>query len=430
MNSPVLNSGQQLAADGFFAFLMGSDKELNISGPGGVGKTFLMGYLIDSIIPKYHKTCQLLGIAPIYKEVVMTATTNRAAEVLSEATGKEAITIHSFLGLRVADNYQTGETTLHKTNAWTIKTNLIIFIDEGSCIGWKLLEIIRGSTLNCKIVYVGDHCQLAPVKETISPIYTQKLPLYELTEPMRNSGQPQLMALCDQLRETVKTGIFKPIKIIPGVVDLFTNPQMQAAIDASFIDPDTDSRILAYSNPRVNAYNEYIRELRMHVNQYTVGEHLISNTSVKLAKDVMLSVEEPITIHWLADSAHEVTIEEDNTLMVREATLQLRHGQKLEVLLPEDKSHFTALIKYYQRMKQWQHYFHLKNTYPDLRPRDASTVHKAQGSTFDKVFIDIGNIGECRNPQEAARMLYVAVTRAKNGIHLFGDLPTKYGSFY
>ena len=61
----TLNKGQEEAAQGFFKFLMEKDKnELVISGSGGTGKTYLMGYLIDNIIPRYLDTCKLLGIQP------------------------------------------------------------------------------------------------------------------------------------------------------------------------------------------------------------------------------------------------------------------------------------------------------------------------------------------------------------------------------
>ena len=82
---PPLNQGQQAAADGFFDFLFSADKELIISGPGGVGKSFLMGYLIDEIMPRYEKMCSLLNQPAKYLDVHMTATTNKAAEVLAQA---------------------------------------------------------------------------------------------------------------------------------------------------------------------------------------------------------------------------------------------------------------------------------------------------------------------------------------------------------
>lgn len=429
MNPTVLNlnKGQQAAADGFFQFLFEKENELIISGPGGVGKTFLMGYLIDEIMPRYHKTCALMGIKADYQEVVMTATTNKAAEVLGINTGRPAETIQSFLNLKVVDNYSTGVSELTKTRSWKVHHNKIIFIDEASMIDNALLTYIREGTCNCKIIFVGDHCQLAPVKEPLSPIYRQRLSFYELTEPMRNSGQPALMNLCSQLRNTVETGEFYPIKAHTGVIDVFDTEQMQKFIEQHFKDKEVDSRILAYTNQRVAQYNDYIRDLREYVSTYTQGERLINNNAIQLP-DGMLSVEEELLLVRIDTTHTSIAIEHDVFLEVVYADLETPYGDLYrDVPLPVNKEHFTALVKHYQKTKNWNRYFHLKNSYPDLRQRDASTVHKSQGSTYDTVVIDLANLSTCHNPNQAARLLYVAVSRAKNRVILFGELASKYG---
>lgn len=423
----TLNQGQQAVADGFFQFLFDKDSELIISGPGGVGKTFLMGYLIDEIMPRYHKTCELMDIKAEYQEVVMTATTNKAAEVLGINTGRPAETIQSFLNLKVVDNYTTGVSELTKTRSWSIHSNKIIFIDEASMIDNNLLTYIREGTYNCKIIFVGDHCQLAPVKEPISPIYRQRLPFHTLIEPMRNNGQPALMALCDQLRTSVETTEFSPIKTHPGVIDLYTPDQMQQFIDTTFKDKDTNSRILAYTNQRVTQFNEYVREIRQYIETYVEGERLINNSAITLPSG-MLSVEEELLIKRLDSLTTMIEIENGINLEVIYADLETPYGEiYTDVPLPVDKAHFTALVKHYQKMKNWNRYFHLKNNYPDLRQRDASTIHKSQGSTYDTVVIDLTNLSTCHNPNQAARLLYVAVSRAKHRVILFGELAKKYG---
>ncbi|TJX12618.1 MAG: hypothetical protein E5W21_36750, partial [Mesorhizobium sp.] len=48
-----LNDGQKAAADAFLEFLFSDDKEFIISGPAGVGKTYLMNYIIDNTMPRY-----------------------------------------------------------------------------------------------------------------------------------------------------------------------------------------------------------------------------------------------------------------------------------------------------------------------------------------------------------------------------------------
>ena len=425
----TLNAGQLATAEAFFEFLFNDEKELIISGAGGVGKTFLMSHLIDTILPNYQNTCKMLGMPIQYSDVVMTATTNKAAEVLAVATKRPTQTIHSFLGLRVQDNFSTGESTIAKTKKWKIHTDLIIFLDEASMTDRKLLTITRESTLNCKLIYVGDHCQLTPVKETVSPVFSQRLSMHVLTEPMRNSGQPALMALCNQFRNTVETGQFSPITLTPGVIDLVDLTELQAEIDKAFIDADTDAKILAYTNNRVNDYNDYIRELRGLTDTYTVGEHLVNNSAVDMGRDKkMLSVEERVTITKLSEYTNFIDIAPDVQLEVRYATLTNDFlTTYTDVPLPENKEHYQALIKHYQKVKNWVTYFKLKNEFPDLRPCDACTVHKSQGSTYDTVFIDLDNIGSCHNQDQVARMLYVAISRARNRIFLFGKLPTKYG---
>lgn len=429
MHTPTftLNQGQQQAADGFFQFLFDKSSELIISGPGGVGKTFLMGYLIDEIMPRYHKTCELMGIKAEYQEVVMTATTNKAAEVLGTNTRRPAETIQSFLNLRVVDDYSTGSSELKKNRNWTIHRNKIIFVDEASMIDNHLLTHIREGTFNCKIIFVGDHCQLAPVKEPISPIYRQELPFFELLEPMRNSEQPALMNLCTQLRSSVEEGKFWPIVAHPGVIDHFSAEQMESYLQNTFKNQDTNARILSYTNQRVTQYNDYIREVRQHTATYIVGETLINNSAIQLPSG-MLSVEEEIEILELDVRTRFIEIEHGTSLEVIDARLSTSHNEEYkDVPLPVDKDHFTALVKYYQKAKNWNRYFYLKNTFPDLRPRDASTVHKSQGSTYDTVVIDLTNLSTCHNPNLAARLLYVAVSRAKSRIILFGELAEKYG---
>lgn len=427
---PPLNQGQEDAANAFFHFLFTDQKEFIISGPGGVGKTFLMGHLIDTIMPRYYDTCTLMGLKPEYDQVQMTATTNKAAEALSLATGRPTKTIHSFLNLKVQDDYATGTSKLTRTGAWTVHSRVILFIDEASMIDFPLLEEILGSTMNCKIVYVGDHCQLAPIKEPLSPIYRKGIPFYELTEPMRNNGQPALMALCRQLRHTVETGEFRPIQIVPGAIDWCDDEDMQEGMRQIFADPHHTSRILAYTNKRVTEFNDFIRGVRGLGHEYVTGECLINNNAIQLGgrNGRMLSVEEEVEIVSQSGVTIKEFIDDGAELEIRRCDLTTRLGETFkDVPLPVDRDHFHSLIKYFQGRKNWNRYFYLKNTYPDLRPRDANTAYKAQGSTYDTVFIDLGNISACNVPNQVARMLYVAVSRPRLRIFLYGELAAKYG---
>lgn len=428
MTTPILtlNQGQQAAAEGFFNFLFSEQSELIISGPGGVGKTFLMGHLIDEIMPRYHQACKLLGIPPVYHQVQMTATTNKAAEVLGKSTRRPTKTVHSFMRLRVVDDYETGVSKLSKNKDWMVHQGLILFVDECSMIDGALRRHLSEGLHKCKTIYVGDHCQLAPVTEPISPIYRDKLPFFELTEPMRNADQPALMEVCDQLRETVEKGKFRPIRTVPGVIDLLDGPTMQAEVNTHFLNPSNQDRILAYTNARVVAYNDYIRQLRGLPPTLTVGERVVNNAAIQIGPS-MMAVEDEFVVTAVSDSSTLIPITANVDLEVLYCSLQGVHKTFSRVPVPVDRNHFNQLVKFYSKQKEWRRYYELKGLCPDLRPRDAATVHKAQGSTYDTVFIDLDDLSTCRNPDMAARLLYVGFTRARRRVVLYGKLAPKFG---
>lgn len=426
-----LNQGQKAAAEAFFEFLFNPNaKEFILSGPAGTGKTYWMGYIIDEIMPRYAEMCKLMALDPDYLSVVMTATTNKAAEVLEAATGRPTQTIHSYLNLTLYEDYSTGKTKLNKNlRTWQVYSQTILFVDECSMIDTPLYNIIHEGTHRCKIVYVGDRNQLAPVTEKLSPVYLQNSPFYELTEQMRTHN-PDLQALNAQLRQTVITGVFNPINEIPGVIDYLDDAAMERMLDVVFKNQTKESRVLAYTNRRVIQFNDHIRQyLRQLPDSFQPGEILVNNTAIKLGKGKSLSVESEIEIRT-NHGPSQIEIEKDVMLDVDHLDITSHLGEHFNhVPVPKDRGHFDALIKYYKRQKNWERYFYLKQNFPDLRPRDAATVHKSQGSTYDSVFVDLGNISTCHQADQAARMLYVAFSRARTKVYVYGNLAEKYGGF-
>jgi exodeoxyribonuclease V len=422
-----LNQGQEHAANVFFDFLLGPHKEMIISGPAGTGKTFLMGHLINEVMPRYQATCELIGTKALYQSVEMTATTNKAAQVLEEATGYPTSTIHSFMNLKVQDDYQAGRTKIVKTKNWRVHEGIILFVDEAFTLDSQMRSIILEGTKDCKIVYVGDACQLGPVMEAKSPLDGLNIPTVELTEPMRNAEFPTLKALCDQFRNTVKTQNFLPIHLDPGVIDLFDDTQMENALNNDFPLHD-NARILAYTNNKVIAYNDYVRQVRQLPTLLTDGERVINNTGIQLSKK-MLGAEAEVTVLNASNKISKVYIGDGADLEVQITDLVLPGGEiEFAVSIPTDRDHYQSLLKYFAKQKNWERYFFLKNTFPDLRPRDAQTTHKAQGSTYDIVYIDLGDLSSCHRPDLASRLFYVAISRAKRRVIFYGDLAEKYGS--
>lgn len=424
-----LNQDQEKAAQAFFQFLFSEEKEFSISGPAGTGKTFLMDHLIHVTLKEYQDAAKLMGLDPNRLEVVLTATTNKAADVLQKATGKPTSTIHSFMNLKVKDNYKTGVSDIVKTDSWTVHGHKLIFIDEASMTDAKLYKIIHeGTDKTCKIVYLGDHCQMAPVFEKISPVYSSPKFMASLAQPMRNAGQPALVQLCSDLRNTVETLSFNQIAPVPGVIEYLDATQAGQFIDVTFAAENPDARILCYTNDRVTSYNQYIRSLRGYPDELVAGERVIINTAFVIGANV-LRAEEEFEIKSVSSQIHQDVLDgrDPNAVLQYRQVEMSRPGSPTAIAarVPVNTDHYRALMKFFANQKAWEKYFHLKNTYPDLRPKDAATVYKAQGSTYHTVFLDLANIGSCKQSDQLARMLYVGVSRATTRLVLFGELPQR-----
>lgn len=430
---PKLNQGQNQVADDYFAFLMSSDPFFVISGPAGTGKTFLMNHLSNGGMQIYHDACKLMGTAPQFDEVHFTATTNKAAEVLETSIGKPVMTVHSFLSLKVKENWKTGKTEITKTNNWRIRRNMILFIDECSMIDTQLFNLLLETMVDSKIVFVGDHSQMAPVSEDLSPLYKHVKPenFGVLTEPVRNAGTTALVDLCAQLRDTVETGIFKPIAEVPGIIDYLDDTSMPVELTQSFQDMDPSARILCYTNARTQEYNEFVRDdVRSLPPEITPGDIMVVASAYQMGK-VSLSVERELKVVSVGPIEEDRSCSDimgDEPILYRKVSFTNPNDQGLieGIRVAVNQQVVAWAAKTYAKARMWSSYFETKGAYLDLRDKAACTVYKSQGSTYDMVFIDLGNIGTSYDSQQVARMLYVAVSRARSRVCFYGRLPSRY----
>ncbi len=421
-----LTDDQKAAAAAFTAFMVSNDKEMVISGPAGVGKSTLLKHLMNS--QDHVKIQGLLGVDPI-ENWELTATTNKAAEVLQRSAGKPAKTVHSLLGIQVSTDFNTGRQTLKRKPTSPILSNSLLVIDECSMIDRDLDRLIDESTINCKILFVGDHCQMAPVMEDLSPVFMRNEPV-ELRQIVRSQGTPPITDLCNQLRRTVETGVFHPIIGVPGIIDYLDPEEVQAELRHYFVDnPETlghASRILAYRNQQVIQFNDWIRTERGMPRELTQDEWVISNNSTHFVEggSQRLRVEQEVKIYSIGE------IEDFIIKGTRNSTekIQVRRADTSGgmVWIPVDREHAEALLKYYSKNKDWESFYRIKEWIADLRPRDACTVYKAQGSTYETVFVDLKDIGRCPNAKQVARMLYVACSRPTHRICFIGKLPDRF----
>jgi hypothetical protein len=426
MSDIIFSPSQQAVVNAFPGFLMDDSKEFTITGFAGSGKTFIVQYLAD-MISKHEELIKLIDPSVPRRQSLFTATTNKAAAVLQEMLQQEVTTIHSLLGLTVMNNYRTGKVTLNKKHASKSLRNTVVFIDEASMINAELLTIIRKSafpTPGCKIVYIGDSYQLPPVMEDMCPVFQETPNTHFLNEIQRQVAGSPIIQLSAEYREVLDDHELEWPKIPTNhaITHYDNKVTFFNAIETRFKESHepNDYKVVAWANKRVRDYNTWIRTFSGFTEPYECGEVIITNKPLFINGSIAAATD---SMHIIRSSFPDT---EDGIEGYRIELI----GMGGSFFQPTDWDQANALAKKHaadaKKTKQWQPYFAIKQDWADLRPIHASTVHKAQGSTYKEVFVDLSNIGKNNKWREVARLVYVAVTRASDHVHIFGELTGNY----
>lgn len=423
----ALNKEQQRSFMDVINFINDPTQQfMELSGGAGTGKTYFIAQVAKSILKHKEQGSPLHTVA-------VTATTNKAVAVIAEAIGdtiSEVETVYSFMNLRVSENFTTGAIKIVPTKNWCVHSGILLIIDECSMINKELFSWLdKGLDFTCKVLFVGDRNQLAPIKEEISPIYTQDYLVSNLSIPVRQINQPALMDLSEQMKRTVETGIFTPIIEVPGIIDLINGTQLKGILEREYSEENPDRRVLAYTNKRVIEYNTHIRELRGYDAPFEPREILSNNTSTNGSGHNANTLYTDQLVRVLLITADEESLDVVKGYKVRIITMEvedLTTGTIYTISCFADVNDRADVLKFYSSSKKWDMYFKIKSGYPDLRSVASSTIHKAQGSTYDSVIVDLNDIGRCTNNGQTARMQYVAMSRPTTRIYIRGELPARY----
>ena len=408
----TLTEDQQNALESFAFFLMDPIETVFVlRGYSGCGKSTLVRTLIDRM-PAFNKTARLINPDHKEYEVALTATTNKAAENLGNITGQGAVTIHSFLGLRVQTDYRTNITTLIPRNS-DQKAGYLLFIDEASYVDKQLLSLIFKMTHNCKIVFIGDPAQLTPVKATSTPVFDANFTGAALTTVVRQAEGNPIVDLSTKFRNTVNTGEFFSFTPDGHHVQYLQRDSFNEAIKAEFTRPDwryQDSKILAWTNKCVIGYNNFVRNHVKGNPDFQVDDYAICNSFVTVGRS---SIKTDQLVHING-------IEADSERYGVSGNMVCVDG--IWVFHPKSLQEWNAGIKQMRAKDNFGAVSEMESQWIDLRAAYACTINKAQGSTFDRVFVDLDDIRRCNSGDQIARMLYVGVSRARTQVFLTGDL--------
>jgi len=351
-----------------------------ITGGAGVGKT--------TVLKALYRLLDELG-----KPRFQMALSGRAAKRMSEATGERAYTIAAFLNnIRAAD----------------LGTNPVIIIDEASMVDLSsMYRLIRKLPPCCHMVLVGDAHQLPPVSSGLvlhCLMDVPGVPISELTEVKRQADDSYIPHFAHAVRsgvwptELLAQNVEAHIQLVPCADRDVVN-----TVVALYLEDRANTQILTTTNANTFSGCQVINReccYRLTANNGAKALRLYDENTGFYEGDLLLYTRND----WERDlqngslgqllevfnTPQFMTIGESGKEREVEAlALATWEGRVLPVL----ERDIEALLHGY-----------------------AVTVHKAQGSQFNRVIVPItaGRVDRT--------LIYTALTRAIDQIVIVGDL--------
>lgn len=422
-----------------------------LKGYAGTGKTTIISTFVN----------QLRKIA---KNSVLLAPTGRAAKVISNYSGRGALTIHKkiyFPNVKSGNVNFTLQPNKHK--------NTIFIVDEASMISdtnteSKLFE--NGSLLddlisyvysgdNCKLIFIGDTAQLPPVNLSLSPAlnpemislnYNKEVQHIELDQVMRQEENSGILYNATQLRELLKDDYITDFQFdLTGFKDIIRLTNGTDILDAIFDSYDKngveDTSFIVRSNKRANQYNQQIRtRILDRESELSVGDLLMvvknnyfwlkpTDEAGFIANGDIIEVLEIFKITELysfkfakvkirmIDYPNQRPFETVlllDTINSESPSLTYDEQNRLYQEVMEDYQEEKAQYKKYKKVKENEYFNALQ-----VKFSYAVTCHKAQGGQWNTVFIEQPYLPNGVD-KEYLRWLYTALTRAKEKVYLIG----------
>lgn len=428
---------QQAAVIAKFPEYMESDEVLfRVKGYAGTGKSSLISHALQPYISK--------------NKIVVTAFTHKAVKVIGAMTPfADAISLYSLLGKRGGRDEE--KVYFYNSGRDNLDGYSIVILDESSMVKSLDSKLLYSKCVEkgIKLIVMGDPCQLPPVMHKgDSESFDIETPYsFELTQIVRQSTESQIPILASEIRDIIgriNIGEKIPIKtplilknrgkeiIIYSNEEEWKNKSIEEFNNPIYTVNPESVKMVAYRNRVVDDFNEKIRMARQNTLELQVGESLIVTSSnvwpLNNCDDVIVNqildkgiynqshegVE--INFNWYDIQVKRITDGITCRMKIVDPTQRVQFEQqmqdwvqniKLISNVKERKKHFKDF--YYPFLEDW-------NT---PRFNYCITSHKSQGSTYNKVFV---NLRDIRNGRGGHKMLwqclYVALTRAKHEIHI------------
>lgn len=447
--------GQREAADAIVRFLFDPDPDsaFVLKGYAGTGKTTLVSALIQTL-PQLKVRSVLL------------APTGRAAKVLSNYSGRQALTIHKKIYATTAD----ANGLLRCSRVPNKHSYTLFIVDEASMIGEDndsgrnllddLVSYVKEGS-HCRLMLIGDTAQLPPVGSPISPaldcnylsrITSLNIYTAELTEVVRQTETSGILFNSTLIRKQIASGndiAETPVFQINEINDVvrIDGGELEDILNREYSDKGSEEVVvICRTNKRANIFNNAIRNrILFRDDQLNTGDYLM------VVKNNYYWTDEDASFGFIAngDIAEILRLrnfEEMYGFRFAMATLRFidypdAPEMECRILLDTLYSESPSLTADESRRL----YEQVALDYADLPTKGdrlkairndpyynalqvkfayALTCHKTQGGQWDTAIIDQGYLPDGVIDREYLRWLYTALTRAKKQVYLlnFDDI--------
>lgn len=370
------------------------------------------------------------------------APTHKACQVAERGLGQPVETVASLLATR-AEMTNKGEVRFVTQRTKQISSNNaadpeVLIIDEASmCSHAQVLGILDYAwRSNCVVLFVGDPAQLPPPQEEESYAFSPKVVQCTVTlrEVMRQASGNPLTEILTRLRENSAL----PEAAMMGDYGLAvrTDPAVwldEAAEQFKKHRNTTAAKVLTYRNEIVTQLNKALRKRVMSgiTEGIALGDILTAYGGAKALRnglDYIVVSRRPVrhgnVLHWecvLSDGFQHETVEivdPSEVNMNRKRDALERRFQELRKSSRQSADAFAALAK---ETKNSVSFEDIRSPSGLLLPKGvdygyACTVHKSQGSTYDRVYV---NDTDIIRAAERRALLYVAYSRAREQVCAF-----------
>lgn len=431
-----LTSDQAGADASLKSFLESNEKFLVLKGYAGTGKTTLVTRFLQHFYSVRRRSIN----------VCLTATSNKAVAVLAKFVRETDLSGHTpdcmtctkLLGLKPDRDKDTGKLKFvpdPKSEVSPADYDLIV-VDECSMVDERMYGMLMGHVSDLfsktKVIFTGDPAQLPPVNEKSSPSFmTPVLPQFniQLREVVRYEGAVGLTA--EDIRNTPNWGINPVIRVghnpdrTKGVFQMPDQRFMASlsrAFNSSAYEKNADAcRVIAYTNEEVDWLNKQIHAMRYGENapRFVEGMTIVAKAPVKNGRTTVMSTSQEAKVIKVWDSsikAHDddYDVHAMEVEFVDYSQSENVRRRRINVLKECEYMRIAKVLAGLKQGRRWFEYWGLIDQFADIGYAYALTAHKAQGSTFDDVFILLDGLLKNGKTSERTSLCYVAFTRPRN----------------